>query len=113
NQTFRSAILNGKLGEVQHPPIYPWTFLDNIVLNPHPKYKQLKTLELKPPKKGKTWQSTHHQQEFELVLSAFKFFLGVEGSSQFKLESIVLLHNEKLESEFRHTYNVFANRSKS
>ena len=96
-------ILHGKSGEVQCHPAYPWSFLDKITLNIHPKFEDVHFLELKPPQHGKTWENPHYQQEFELVSSAFKFFLGVDCMRTFKLEKIVLLHNPKLEGKFKQT----------
>ena len=106
----RQFILNGKSGEVLCPPAYPWSFLDKITMNNvHPEFKDVHILELEPPQHGKTWDDPHHQQEFELVSSAFKFFLGVDRMRMFKLEKVVLLHNQKLESKFRETYHAMAN----
>ena len=77
--------------------------------NAHPEFGDVQILELKPPQHGKTWDNPHYQQEFELVSSVFKFFLGVDWMRMFKLEKFVLPHNQKLESKFRQTYHAMAN----
>ena len=103
---YRQLILNGKSGEVQNPPTYPWSFPDEISMK---RSQDLQILNLKPPRDGKSWENPKHQQQFELVSSAFESFLGVDGTRQFKLHKIVLFHNPDVEIKFRETYNNMAN----
>ena len=109
----RHSILNGKSGEVQRSPTYPWSLPDEISLKQSRQFKNLQLLTLKPPHDGKAWDDLQHQQQFELVSSAFESFLGVDGVRQFKIEKVVLLHNPTIENKFVLTYNDTVNRQDS
>ena len=109
----RQFILYGKCGEVQSPPTYPWSFPDEISLKKSHQFQDLQTLKLKPPRGGKSWENLQHQQQFELVSSAFESFLGVDGTRQFKLDKIVIFHNPDIESKFRKAYNNMVNQPDS
>ena len=104
----KTFILNGKIGEVQASPMYPWSFPPEISLKKS-QFQDLQLLQLKPPRDGDPWENLHHQQQFEFINSAFESFLGVDGTRKFKIEKVDLLHNPTIENKFTQAYIDMAN----
>ena len=103
------AIINGKPGEVQFPPPSAWSFLNGIqVVTPYPNHPPVNYLELKPPVNGGQWENNFHRQEFERVACAFEYFVGLDGLSTFKLDKVILIQNDELETRFLRMYNEIA-----
>jgi hypothetical protein len=108
-----SKAMYGSNGQVLRPPNYRWTFYEKLQFKAHSTYPQLQILELEPPPSGKDWENDLHKTQYNIVKSAFDFFIGVDGKNVFKMDKVVLLKNDVLEQKFTQTYHKFSRQSQS